>query len=48
MNGLIDQGNIGIEILYAYVVKENLRQLLDLGPKPGTSVPPLPRPRRQP
>ena len=38
-NGLIDQGDLGIEILHAYAVKENLRQLLALAPTPGTSVP---------
>ncbi len=27
-NGLTDQGDLGIEILHAYAVKENLRQLL--------------------
>ncbi|GAB4077106.1 hypothetical protein GCM10028781_18710 [Nostocoides australiense] len=38
-NGLIDQGDLGIEILHADAVKENLRQLLALAPRPGTSVP---------
>jgi len=38
-NGLIDQGDLGVEVLHAYAVKENLRQLLALAPKPGTSVP---------
>ena len=38
-NGLIDQGDLGIEILHAYALKENLRQLLALAPTPGTSVP---------
>ncbi|MEI2732232.1 MAG: ISL3 family transposase [Dermatophilaceae bacterium] len=38
-NGLIDQGDLGIEILHAYAVKENLRQLLALAPTPGTSGP---------
>lgn len=42
-NGLIDQGDLGIEILHAYAVKENLRQLLALAPDsrhvdPGPSV----------
>lgn len=38
-NELIEQGDPGIEILHAYAVKENLRRLLDLAPRPGTSVP---------
>ncbi len=38
-NGLIDQGDLGIEVLHAYAVKENLRALLALAPTPGTSVP---------
>ena len=38
-NGLIDQGDLGIEILHAYVVKETLRDLLALAPTPGTHVP---------
>ncbi|GAA1804043.1 transposase [Nostocoides veronense] len=37
-NGLVDQGDLGIEILHAYAVKENLRQLLALAPTPGTST----------
>ena len=31
-NGLIDQGDLGIEVLHAYAVKENLRALLALAP----------------
>jgi transposase len=38
-NALIDAGDLGIDILHAYTVKENLRQLLALAPTPGTSVP---------
>lgn len=38
-NGLVDQGDLGIEILHGYAVKESLRQLLALAPTPGTSVP---------
>ena len=38
-NALIDTGDLGVEVLHAYTVKENLRQLLDLAPTPGTSVP---------
>ncbi|XVX18970.1 ISL3 family transposase [Actinomycetota bacterium] len=38
-NGLIDQGDLGVEILHAYVVKESLRELLALAPTPATSVP---------
>jgi transposase len=38
-NELIDAGDPGIEILHAYTVKENLRQLLALAPTPGSAVP---------
>ncbi len=38
-NGLVDQGDLGIEILHGYAVKESLRQLLALAPTLGTSVP---------
>ena len=38
-NGLVDAGDLGVEILHAYAVKEALRDLLALAPTPGTSVP---------
>lgn len=38
-NSLIDHGDVGIEVLHAYTVKENLRALLALAPTPGTAVP---------
>jgi transposase len=38
-NGLVDAGDLGVEILHAYAVKETLRDLLALAPTPGTSVP---------
>lgn len=36
---MIDQCDLGVRILHAYTVKENLRSLLALAPAPGTSVP---------
>jgi transposase len=38
-NGLLDEGDLGIDVLHAYTVKENLRQLLALAPTPGTATP---------
>ena len=38
-NTLIDEGDLGVDVLHAYTVKELLRNLLALAPTPGTSVP---------
>lgn len=38
-NTLLDEGDLGLELLGAYIVKECLRDLLDLAPTPGTSMP---------
>lgn len=38
-NQLVDEGDLGVQLLEAYIVKEALRDLLDLAPAPGTSVP---------
>lgn len=38
-NTLIDEGDLGVDILHAYTVKELLRSLLALAPTPGTAVP---------
>jgi transposase len=38
-NSLLDEGDLGVDVLHAYTVKELLRDLLALAPTPGTSVP---------
>ena len=38
-NTLLDEGDLGVDVLHAYTVKELLRDLLALAPTPGTSVP---------
>ena len=38
-NALIDHGELGIDVLHAYTVKERLRHLLALAPTPGTAIP---------
>ena len=38
-NTLLDQGEVGVEVLLAYTVKELLRDLLALAPTPGTAIP---------
>ena len=38
-NSLMDEGDLGVDVLHAYTVKELLRDLLALTPTPDTSVP---------